>query len=244
MNIYQSISAPDSNGDGNVFLIPNKEKFLVINASDSAITNVSVLGPEEIGKMKGDFHYFDIGQAFNLLPKLSLEMIDEKALIEFLGWDENRKVYQQLEERRNIIIHFQTEPVSDISITQSAPSTIKHHLIEAMISICVKDGVHAMIYQTTLFVVVRNNDETQMCNCFKVSTDEEVMYYLLLLFQELNLSQEETAILFYGNFPDKPEHTEKHLSTYIRNVELRQFEGIDPKFQGIVQLFSKYHANH
>lgn len=244
MSLYSATSAPLNEGVGKVYLFPHNEKFLAIIIDQNRILKVDLLSQPELSFIKSESHYFDIGSSFNLLPKLSDELVDEAALKEFMGWTANSKVYHFQENTRGVEIQFQTSSVSDYAVSHSIPAVHKHHIIEIMLSISQLDGVNAVVYANQLYISVVDKTKLVLCNIFNTKTDEEVMYYLLLIFQELGLSQEETKVIFYGNFPENPSNSNQYLSSYFRNFELRQFRDIEEQYQGITQLALAYHENH
>ncbi|MCB9188934.1 MAG: DUF3822 family protein [Flavobacteriales bacterium] len=244
MNLFKSLTAPNQNGEGRLYLIPSNDHFLCIESNNGNIDHAELKKSNELSSKSSENHYFDLSNTFNLLPKLSDELINEKALIEFLNWDLNKKVYHFLDEKNSITIHFQTNTLQDIAVSHAIPSVNKHHLSELMLNVSKNNGVHALVFNTQIYITVRLSNQILLCNSFDAKTDEEILYYLLLIYQEKDLSQEETQLIFYGNFPQKPEMTSTYLNTYIRNIELRRFADIQIEYQGIVQLIKEGHAHH
>lgn len=244
MNLYSATSAPLKEGVGKVYLFPRNENFLSITIDQNKVQKVDLLTQNDIASIKAESHYFDIGSYFNLLPKLSDELIDETALKDFMGWSSNSKVYHFLDNARSLEVQFQTSPVSDYAVSHALPAIHKHHVIEMMLSVATENGVHALVYSNQIYIAVVENNELLLCNAYQIKTDEEVMYYLLLVLQELGLSQEDVNVIFYGNFPETPAKTEEYISSYIRNYQLKQFQNIEAKYQGITLLALAYHENH
>lgn len=243
MNLYAT-SAPINEGVGKVCLFPHDDKFLVIGTHLSEIQSVAILNQSELSEINSECHYFDVGTAFNLLPKISDELINEGALQEFLNWMPNTKIYHRPDNTNNLEIQFQITPVAGYSVSHAIPAVHKHHIIEMMLATSQNEGITALIYQHHIFVAVFVNGQPKLCNLFNAKTDEEIMYYILLVIQELNLPQEEVKLDFYGAFPEKPENTEKYLSSYIRNFSIKTFDKVKHPYQGITQLVSAYHENY
>ncbi len=244
MTIYQSSSSANSEGGGKVFLFPLKEKFLAISLNSKGIDKAELLTQQELSSQKEEAHYFDLGTSYNLLPTFSDEMLNDEALITFMNWTPQQKVYKRFDEAHGIQIQFQTQTVADFAVSHAIPSVSKHHVLELLLSICKTNGVHLLIFANRVFIAVHMDREIKLCNTFDIKTDEEVLYYLLLIYQELGLSQEEVPLNCYGKFPEKHAETEKHLSVYIRNVKLSCLKDIEPPYQGIAQLTTDHYANN
>lgn len=244
MNLYSATSAPLKEGVGKAFLFPHNENFLSITIDQNKVQKVDLLAQNDIASIKAECHYFDIGSHFNLLPKLSDELIDERALKDFMGWSSNAKIYHYLDNNRGVEVQFQTSPVSDYAVSHALPAIHKHHVIEMMLSVSTVNGVYVLVYSNQLFIAMVESNELLLCNVYQVKTDEEVMYYLLLVLQEFGLSQEDVNVVFFGNFPESPSKTEEYLFSYIRNYQLKQFQNIEAKYQGITLLALAYHENH
>jgi hypothetical protein len=243
MTIYQTTSASASSADKSM-LFSHEDKFLCVSFSQNQLHTVQVLTQTELEKIQEESHYFDVHTSYNLLPKLSEEMIDEAALTDFMNWTPNQKVYRNYVDSQKVEVQFQTASIANLSVSRAIPSVLKHHMIELMLSVSNEEGVFAFIYQDKVFVTVHQNGRLALSNSFQAKTDEEVIYYLLLVFQEMDLSQEEMPVFFYGNFPEKPEQTKNYLSAYIRNNTLRNFDKAEAKYQGVIQLALDYHENH
>lgn len=239
MNLFQTPTTPVNNGERRMYFIPCDDQFLIVSKLNDQLVAVDIVKSNELSTSIGDCHYIDVDNSFNLLPKLSDEMINEQVLIDFLNWDVNKKVYHFQDAKHNITIHFQTNTINDLLINKTTPSTFKHHISEFLLSIAEYNGVYALYFNGSIFIAAKANEELLLCNCFTAKTDEEVLYYLLLIYQEKDLSHEEMPLVFYGCFPQQPEMTLTYLSKYIRKVKLEQFVQITPDYQGIVQLVKK-----
>ncbi|CAG5086261.1 DUF3822 family protein [Parvicella tangerina] len=244
MNIYQSSSLSNLEEGGKTFVFPFNQKFLLVSSSSKGIQVAEILDSSEIQETPNEFYYFDLGIKFNLLPQLSDEMIDEAALIDFMNWDSNQRVYSQFINKHNIELQFQTSAIEDHTITQVIPSVKKHHIASLLLSITKTDGVYLLIYLNKIFITVVSDQQIKLCNIFDAKTDEEVLYYLMLIYQELSLSQEDTATICYGEFPEQPSLSAAYLSKYIRNSTVLTFDGVDSQFKGILKLLDTYHENH
>lgn len=243
MDLYAT-SAPINEGVEKVYLFPHDEKFLVATLDLNDIQRVALLNQSELSEINAECHYFDIGTTFNLLPKISDELINEDALREFLNWMPNTKIYHNSNSSNNLEVQFQVAPISGYSVSRAIPAVHKHHIIEMMLAAGQNEEITVLIYHHHIFITVFVNGQPQLCNIFHAKTDEEIMYYLLLIIQELNLPQEEVKVEFYGAFPEKPENTEKYLSSYIRNFSIKIFDKVKHPYQGIAQLALVYHENY
>lgn len=243
MNIYKASPTATSDSSEKMFVFPHKEKFLVVSFQSDCVHSVDILDRTELSS-NNEAHYFDLSSNFNLIPILSEEMIDEKALVDFMNWTPDQKVYKRVDNTHNIEIQFQPESIANHAISHSIPAIQKHHITELFLNICKGNGVHIFLYLNKLLIIVLFESKVILCNLFETKTDEEVLYFLLLVYQELSLSQEETPVTMYGLFPEKEELTKEYLSTYIRNVALQTHMGIDGKYQGLIKVLATYYENN
>jgi hypothetical protein len=73
------------------------------------------------------------------------------------------------------------------------------------------------VEQHYLTILVKNQKTLEFCNTFYFSTAEDFIYYVLFVFEQLNLNQEETAVTVWGEItPDSLVYNK--LLKYIREV--------------------------
>lgn len=245
MIIYKNSSAPTSDGEGSFLLLPHQEKFLSIRFDQNNIQEAKLLERTELNQLSAyTCHYIDIGANFNLLPKLSEEMVDDKALSEFMNWTPTNKVYRSFLPSHRAEIQFQTESVPSLTVSHAIPSVKKHHIIEHLLHIAQDNGMTTLQFSNKLFIAIMKEGKLVLCNSFDAKTDEEILYYILLVYQELNLSQEDFPITFYGALPEHPDQTLEYLKAYIRNADNKVFTAAETAYQGIIQLLLEHHENN
>ena len=79
-------------------------------------------------------------------------------------------------------------------------------------------------------------------NCFKITTDEDFIYYFLLVFQELEFDQYEAKVLFDGPMPEDHKSI-GIIREYIRNIEFASIPEVMRIFPNIAELPQHYHSN-
>lgn len=109
------------------------------------------------------------------------------------------------------------------SFTYKNKNTI---LVEQLLCFSIKENKKQMfIHQTTttLEIVVAENGNLLFFNSFTYTTVQDFVYYVLFVFQQLQLNAEKTPVFFLGN-------TKKHdefftlIYTYVRHCELLNLE--------------------
>lgn len=71
----------------------------------------------------------------------------------------------------------------------------------------------------TVTVVVSQGSNLEYCNKFEYYTAEDLLYYVLYVMKELNLSQENTKVIAWGDFDYTSEHIDQ-LYKYVRNIKI------------------------
>lgn len=71
----------------------------------------------------------------------------------------------------------------------------------------------------SLTVVVTNNSTLEYCNKFQFFTSEDLLYYVLYVMKELNLSQENTKVTIWGDFDFSTDQIDQ-LYKHIRNIKI------------------------
>ena len=61
--------------------------------------------------------------------------------------------------------------------------------------------------------------QVEFCNVFRVTTAEDVVYYTILVMQELGLNPDQDAVTLWGDLT-RDSHTFEALSTYVRHLRL------------------------
>lgn len=236
MLIYQDTTA-SQNEDDVVQIFPIENDFLLVRNDGTKVIEVSKLDKTKLSEPKGHFHYFDTGISYNLMPRLSEEMIDEKALVSFFNWNENSKVYRSFHPSTKIELQFQTEIAKVTPITQANASVNIHHILGLFLDSKLAEGVTVLTYAGKLIVGVLFENDVKLCNIFPCTTDEEILYYSLMVYQEIDLDQEVIPLHFYGSFIQNVNRTEELLSSYIRNVNIHQFNEVNEiHFSGLVEM--------
>lgn len=95
-------------------------------------------------------------------------------------------------------------------------------LIDAILQ---KNGVndnpefYIHINNSTLEVLVLDKDQLQLFNVFEFHSKEDFIYYILFVFEQLNLDVETTNIKLIGRI-EKDDNLYKILYTYVRHVDI------------------------
>lgn len=79
-------------------------------------------------------------------------------------------------------------------------------------------GVYANIENELLTLVVKKGNNLEFCNNFHYKTNEDILYYILFVLDQLKL-QKNTTITSWGNI-DFDSQLFSLLTTYIRNIEI------------------------
>jgi hypothetical protein len=78
--------------------------------------------------------------------------------------------------------------------------------------------VFAQIEDNSLTIIVKSGIGLEFCNSFRVSTSSDLVYFILLVYNQLQLSPEKNKLILFGDIrPDSA--TYKELYTYIRHIK-------------------------
>lgn len=178
---------------------------------------------------------------FSILPQSLSSSNEVEQIAKFLKWSSSSKL------EKNVLIGCQSEILFSDSVFENAagviPSLVLEHIHLKLYQFCLiqnwDNGIAALVIENNLFICVFKNNKFTLCNTFSASSNEEVSYYIMLMFQEFDLPQEETALELFGEIEEKP-FLEKHLSHYIRNIHTNQNSSIaNMKYSGLVALLEK-----
>lgn len=237
MQIFSNTSIQIGKEDLKSYVFPYNDQFLEVGVAGKLIAYAVLKNKEDI-KITHDLHFFSLGSSFNLLPDLSDEMLDEKALTRFLDWNLNQKLFRNKYPEHHLEIQFQTDPIQYVLMNNVNSATHFHHFTELKLRIPFENGVSICVFNQMLVLRVIQEQQLLLVNLYKVKNLQEVLYYTLLIYQELDLSAEDTKLICFGDAHQEIKDLQKEFKAYIRNVESKVFGCDDPNFSGILGLIS------
>ena len=90
-----------------------------------------------------------------------------------------------------------------------------------------KDQVHLNFYRESFEIIVVTGSKLNCCNIFNYKTERDILYHVLLIFDQLKLSPESTELILHGQIPQvSPVY---HL--FKKYVMLTSFAKLDNTFQ-------------
>ncbi len=182
--------------------------------------------------------FLSVSKDFTILPHSLSNSESIPSITKFLNWPSSSKV------ERNNLYGCQSEIVFSDSILDVAlnviPSLVIEHVHLRLYHFCMSqnwdNGIGVLILNNNLFVCVFKNNKFALCNTFNVSNNDEVSYYIMLMLQEFQLSQEETNVELFGELNEQP-FLNNHLSQYIRKLHTNQNSLVsNMKYSGFVAL--------
>jgi len=124
--------------------------------------------------------------------------------------------------------------LNEFLLTKFPKTEIKHSLfplIEGVLkrnrAFPVKDQVHLNFFRESFEIVVVNGPGLTCCNIFNYKTERDILYHVLLIFDQLKLSPESTELILHGQIP--PVSPVYHL--FKKYVKLTSFAKLDNTFQ-------------
>ena len=88
-------------------------------------------------------------------------------------------------------------------------------------------------------IVVLNNNSLQLCNAFRFVTNEDFVYYLLFVFEQLGINPELSGVVLYGDIQSGAPLFE-YLNRYFRHLQLGQRNAAQ-KFSYVFDTIPEHH---
>lgn len=237
MMIFKNPALEHIKEDIKAFTFPHQNDFLEVSCHNKEILSAFIKSSDQFGEGSQN-HFYSTDTQFNILPVLSEELVDSKALQNFLDWNSNQKVFRNINPTYNIETQFQVSPVHYSAITRRFPSAFFHHYSELLLSIKNPKDVTILQYDDNLLLMVKLDGQLKLMNTYKVKTPDEILYYTLLVYQELGLSVEEHELFcFIDSF--KGQNIPDLFKLYIRRVMNANFAVEDKHYLGILSLIKE-----
>ncbi|MGD0581318.1 MAG: DUF3822 family protein [Bacteroidales bacterium] len=83
--------------------------------------------------------------------------------------------------------------------------------------------IHAHIEADYFNLIIYSNNTLQLCNSFLYRNVSDILYYILNVFRNLNIKQEETIVL--SGLAERFDDLSSNLSLYIRNIKYAGLTG-------------------
>lgn len=238
MNIYKAVANIEAS-DCSVYILQGSKASIKITLDNQ--TQVISLDVINTGKnsLLTPLTYASTGSQFTLLPNLSIEQIALKEIQSFLKW----------EDKPNISIVKNKLMFDDISLlfqihleetSKLYPAAHFKHVVEILVNHAMKqqddNSITTLLIENQLVLCAIKNSKLQLSNIFQVASNEEIIYYIMLMVQELNLDVETLNLQIYGEFEEKA-FLRENLSNFVRNVTSNVNSNIqDMRYSGVAKF--------
>ncbi len=238
MTIFSAAASTDAL-DCKVYIIQEEKSLIKISLNNQGVLNYMGLIEATSKILDEQITFVSTVNEFTLMPNLSIEQLPENIIPSFLKWtnsDTSNIVKNPLLfDNISILFNFPTE-----QITKRFPAAKFTHGIEFLVNqsmLSTKDeSITALVLEKQLLLSVIKNGHLQLSNIFQVENNEEVIYYIMLMFQELDLTAENVILQIYGECEEQP-FLEQHLSKFIRNTTSNIHPSIsNMKYSGIAKF--------
>lgn len=238
MNIFKAVANIEAS-DCYVYILQGDKKNIQITLdSQGKLYALDSLNKEEKSETPS-LSYISTDRQFTLLPNLSIEQLPLKEIASFLKWNDKPdfNIIKNKLMFDNISILFQ---IQQKEITKLFPTARIHHGIEILANHCMKqqerDAITTLILENKLILCVVKNGHLQLSNIFQVENNEEVIYYIMLMVQELDLNAETLNLHLFGECEEKA-FLKENLSHFVRNITSHVHPSIaDMKYSGIAKF--------
>ena len=176
--------------------------------------------------------YYD--NTSTLVPSI---LFDEKNSLNFLKYNTNIKMNDLAsndsilnDEIRNVFIPYVN--INNYIFDKFKTFDFFHYssLLIQLLSIEISDNFSEKVFLNIndgfIDILYFNNRKLELYNSFNYTSSEDILYYLLFCLTQLSLNPDNIHVVCSGNI-SLDSKTYKLLYTYIRNIELLNFEEID-----------------
>jgi len=123
---------------------------------------------------------------------------------------------------REDIRHQALALLNDVKITHQSVPLIESAL-RASDTFGSADQLHVNITPGSADLVLVKSGQLILYNSYPLRSDEDLVYFILRLYDQFNLSQEETPLIISG-WPDLYTSVKQILPGYIRSIRLKEFD--------------------
>lgn len=167
---------------------------------------------------------------FSLVPSALFDVANAAkymAMVE--SWDEENDVLCHFKHQSNEMVNVfvaekkiiqwfkKTYPGKNIEIIHHTSLFIEALLQNTMLQTTSKQAVYASIESQMMTVVLKNGTKVEFCNNFKFFSDNDLLYYLLFIYDELELDTNQIPLFLTGSLQTNTDTFQK-LYKYIRHV--------------------------
>ena len=177
---------------------------------------------------------------FTLLPKLSVELLPEDDVKAFLKWEKQIPIHINNITLNEVAFIFQHET---LPLTSKLPSVKISHLGEVLVTSILqknwKEGIMTLCVDSQLVIAVIKDGHLQVCNLFEVNNNDEIIYYVMLMIQEYQLSQENVIVEIYGELTEEA-YIQDNLTSFLRKITSLAHPQIkNLKYSGLAQFIEQ-----
>jgi hypothetical protein len=216
-----------------------RNKFVLLRSSEP--DENKYYNPEEIHEMlsKDDFlgkKYKKVNLVFPS-PKFTLvpaPLFDPGKKDDYYYFNHNK------EDGRNIVTNKLTDPDTFIVFSESThilniasqffPEAFPYHHLKPLFSFISGNRknvsgnyIHLHVEREYFNMIIFNNNLLQFCNTYTYRNISDILYFVLNVFRNLDIKQEET--IWLSGLTEKYDDLSSNLSIYIRNIKFAEPSG-------------------
>ena len=160
--------------------------------------------------------------SYTLVPNDLFVNEHSKEILEFSSDISDIIKLEKIREIDSMLIYSISEEIENLVSNFFPSATFKPQqsiLIEQYVQANNKlDNAYLFFNENIINITIFKDEKLVFSNAFIFKTKEDVLYYILFTFEQLNISTESVRVKLYGHIV-KNEETYKLLYDYIRNIE-------------------------
>lgn len=221
------------NTEGVKMLIYNKLKILY-SKRDFTFEGFYTASAEEIiqllegiNELRLNFHSIRLiceSERYTFVPLPFFKVADTKVFLEFqqLLTEKEVPLYNKIANREMVNIFSLAGGLHRAFVHLFPNIEIEHHqsyfITDIMTKVSEVDAVHLSVRKKSMDVIVLKNDGFQFLNSIEYHTPEDLTYFILNIYDQLNLNIDKDHLQLYNTQINDPIH--KSLERYIKTIHL------------------------
>jgi hypothetical protein len=238
MNIYKAVANIEASDCSVYILQGSKASIQITSDNQNKVISLDVIKEGETPQLT-PLTYVSTGNQFTLLPNLSLEQIALNEIQSFLKWEDNLNFSiiknKLMFDDISLLFQIQLDATSKLF-----PAARFKHVVEILVNHAMKqqndNSITTLLIENQLVICAIKNGKLQLSNIFQVANNEEIIYYIMLMVQELNFDVETLNLQIYGEYEEKA-YLKDNLSNFVRNVTSNVNSNIpDMRYSGVAKF--------
>jgi hypothetical protein len=176
-------------------------------------------------------NYVTVSSKFTLIPA---PLYDPGKKVEYFVFNHNLKedsivLADKTNDPDAFLVFSASKPISEV-MNSFYPGVYPHHHIKLLLDhtsstrkSVIGNYIHVHVERDFFNLIIFNNNILKFCNSFAYRNISDILYYVLNVFKNLDIKQEETV--YFSGLTEKYDDLSSSFSLYIRNIKFSEPSG-------------------